>query len=152
MKNRDDDRAFVRAVKAEIAKRGFGSQTELAEKSGVSKSLINDIINGRTFGKIKTQLALTTALGYKSLEEIWEMGRRLAREERQSQTRAGSEGEFSGHGEIPSLLEILVENRALRIELGRLRRELEVLRGGDRTLADKTALTDPKTDPDALLE
>ncbi|MDR1576724.1 MAG: helix-turn-helix transcriptional regulator [Deltaproteobacteria bacterium] len=149
MKNRDDDRAFVTAFKAEVKKRGFGAQTELAEKSGVSKSLINDIINDRTFGKVKTHQSLAAALGYQDFDIFLEMGRKLAKEEQFRQARLASvSGESQWSGEVPSLLEILIENRSLRLELERIRQELEFFRtqGGK---SDNPAFPPPKTASDA---
>ncbi|MDR1085643.1 MAG: helix-turn-helix domain-containing protein [Deltaproteobacteria bacterium] len=127
MKNRNDDRAFVKALKAEIKKRGYGAQTELAEKAGVSKSLINDIINGRTYGKIKTHQVLASALGYQDFESFLEEGRKIAKEEQLRQANYTEGREILGCGEIPSLLEILLENRALRLELEQIRKELALM-------------------------
>ncbi|MDR1609148.1 MAG: helix-turn-helix transcriptional regulator [Deltaproteobacteria bacterium] len=157
MKNRDDDRAFVLAFKAEIKKRGFGAQTDLAEKSGVSKSLINDIINGRTFGKVKTHKALALALGFMDFEGFLAIGRKLEQDER-TLARQATSNEALANPEAPTLLEILIENRFLRLELEKTRQELKYFRtlGGQ---TDKPALPPPakidkveKAERDALVD
>jgi transcriptional regulator with XRE-family HTH domain len=134
MKNREADHAFVRAFRAEMERRGSGSQTTLSKRTGLSTGLINDILKGRTFGSLETQQTLAQALGHDILDEFLELGRRLAREECLNAIKAGNPPAFPTHMEIPSLLEILVENRALRLELEKARLELEAIRQG-RTLA-----------------
>ncbi|MDR1871214.1 MAG: helix-turn-helix domain-containing protein [Deltaproteobacteria bacterium] len=130
MKNREADHAFVRAFRAEMERRGSGAQTTLAKRTGLSTGLINDILKGRTFGSLETQQSLAQALGHEILDDFLESGRRLAREECLNAIKSGNPPAFPTHLEIPSLLEILVENRALRLELEKTRLELENIRHG----------------------
>jgi transcriptional regulator with XRE-family HTH domain len=150
MKNRDDDRAFVKALKAEIKKRGFGAQTELADKAGVSKSLINDIINGRTFGKVKTHQILASALGFQDFEAFLAEGRKIVKEEQLTQANISGYGDFLCCGEVPSLLEILIENRALRLELEQMRKELTMVQRSHDKTTKSSILTGREVDGEVL--
>ncbi|MDR2141474.1 MAG: helix-turn-helix transcriptional regulator [Deltaproteobacteria bacterium] len=126
MKNRYKDRAFALAFKSEIQKLGFGGQTKVAKKSGVSKSMINDILNGRTFGSLETQQALVKALGYEDFKIFLELVPQPP-EESQLTPLSSSEVDHRSNDK-DTLLEVLLENRALRQELERARQELQKFR------------------------
>jgi transcriptional regulator with XRE-family HTH domain len=126
MKNRDNDRAFVEALRSILKQQGFGAQTELAAKAGVSKSHINDILKGRSFGKVKTHQALAEALGYADLESFLELGIQIIRENQLQTVLPADAGSLLDSGRMPTMLEILIENRNLRLQMEKMKKELEL--------------------------
>jgi len=116
---------FMAALKAELAKRGHGFQSELAQRAGVSKSTVNDILKGRSSGSDRNRRAMAEALGYANYEEFLDIGRQLTGLE---PVRGEKIQHHKSLTEAPALLELLVENRALRIRLDEQRLEMEVMR------------------------
>ncbi len=81
MKNFGDEHKFFRAaLLAEIAAQDRGSQKKLADKTGISRSMICDIKQGRTRCSPEKGRIIAEALGYKSYEEFIDRGRKLERE------------------------------------------------------------------------
>ncbi|MDR0354984.1 MAG: helix-turn-helix transcriptional regulator [Deltaproteobacteria bacterium] len=125
--------AFRHAIKFEINKRGFGGQAELSSRSGVSKSLINDIVNGRATGSLRTRKILSNSLGYLDYDQMVEVGNTLMDWEKQgkkglpplrprsapkiSEPFPAEKEPFEPTGKAPSTFSLLVENRNLRMEL-----------------------------------
>ena len=115
---------FVRALKKELGRLGHGGQAQVARASGVSKTLLSDIINGRTFGAEEKRRAIAAALGYEDYEAFLDIGRKLmkvptVRQPLKRERKAASSGE---------LIELLRENRELRIDLDQARKQIEHLR------------------------
>jgi transcriptional regulator with XRE-family HTH domain len=133
MNKLDNRQAFRAAVKAELDKKGFGAQVELARLSGVSKSMVNDIVNGRTFGGMKTRLRLATCLGYETYEKFVDYGKTILEGQRESlEKEIGLQESLKRTKALPSVIELLVENRTLRIELEQTRKQLETFKGSDQ--------------------
>jgi len=143
--NEVDDRIFfVAALKAELKKHGYGAQAELSKKSGVSKSLINDIVNGRTYGAERKRRALATALGYPDYEDFLNLGRKTMGKPLVKRTFEPSPVPAENMPEL--LLELLLENRSLRIERDAKNQEIAELRqevSTARTLCDPTVPVTP---------
>jgi len=57
--------AFIRSLQYVVKARGRGAITSLAKESGVDRSNLSDILNGKVQPKISTALKLINALGYK---------------------------------------------------------------------------------------
>lgn len=115
---------FVKALKKELARLGRGGQAQIARYSGISKSLLSDIISGRTFGAEEKRRSIAAALGYEDYEAFLDVGRRLmkAAPVRQSPLKNPKESRPD------ELMELLRENRQLRIDLDQARRQIEQLR------------------------
>ena len=62
MKNYHAGIYFVAALKAQLADKERGFQTQLAKLAGVSRNLLNDIIKGRSFGADDKRRALLVPL------------------------------------------------------------------------------------------
>ena len=116
---------FMAALKAELEKRGHGFQSELAQKAGVSKSTVNDILKGRSSGSDHNRRAMATALGYLDYEEFLDIGRRLSgvKPLRGKSNKAGK-----STAETPALVDLLLENRALRLRIDEQNKEIETMR------------------------
>ncbi|MDR2338838.1 MAG: AAA family ATPase [Deltaproteobacteria bacterium] len=125
MKNPDEDaKAFAAFLKAEINKLGFGTQAKLSTKSGVSKTMISDILCERTKGRPMTRRKLSDALGI-DYETALEQGRNLL--ESKKVVEAMREGQaFNLNGiDVPPIVYMLAENRELRLRI----QEMEQLLG-----------------------
>jgi len=116
---------FMAALKAELEKRGHGFQAELAKRAGVSKSTVNDILKGRSSGSDRNRRAMAEALGYTDYEEFLDIGRQLSGAE---PVRTERNSLYQSSTEIPAVLELLVENRSLRIRLEEQSQEMEGLK------------------------
>ena len=116
---------FMAALKAELEKRGHGFQSELAKRAGVSRSTVNDILKGRSSGSDRNRRAMAEALGYTDYEDFLDIGRQLSGAK---PVRAERNSLYQSSAEIPAVLELLVENRSLRIRLEEQSREMESLK------------------------
>jgi transcriptional regulator with XRE-family HTH domain len=131
MKNTNETMAFQAAFRQKIQMLGYGSQCELSAKSGVSKSMINDILRGRSFGKLVTRSKLIKALDFPDYESFLNYGKQLILQEKISTTltESGTLPMASAIPvEVPTLEVLLAENRALRIEVDKLRQDLSDFR------------------------
>jgi len=57
--------AFIRSLQHVVKARGRGAITALAKESGMDRSNLSDILNGKVQPKISTALKLINCLGYK---------------------------------------------------------------------------------------
>jgi transcriptional regulator with XRE-family HTH domain len=125
-KNNFERQAFRAGLLYELERLGFGGQSQLSKRSGVSRSMVNDILSGRTFGKLKTRESLARALNYPDYFSLMEFGRKVASE---LESSPNPEDNLVGTYLVPPTLEtLLVENRSLRIENKRILEELRKLR------------------------
>jgi transcriptional regulator with XRE-family HTH domain len=67
---------FRAALEKKIREMGRGGQARLADKAGLSRSYLNDILKGRTRGDEDTRRAIAAAAGY-AYEEFLELGRAM---------------------------------------------------------------------------
>lgn len=126
MSDMDVHRFFIAALRAELAKRGHGCQSELAKRTEISKSAVNDIVKGRSQGSDRNRRTIAKALGYNDFEEFLDVGRKLLGI---SPVRpAGVDRQAIKVSSNPDLVELLIENRQLRIELEKMRAQNELLR------------------------
>ena len=120
--NKYDTMAFFSAaLKKEITSLGHGGQAKTAQYAGVSRSLLNDILKGRSFGMEEKRRAIAAALGYEDYETFLDIGRSLLN------VSAVRKSPQPAHKPSLSdeLLELLRENRKLRLEIDDLKAELE---------------------------
>jgi transcriptional regulator with XRE-family HTH domain len=134
--------AFRRALVYELKDQGSGSQNKLGRKSGISVNLINDIVNARTTGSLRTRLAIAKGLDYDDTKSMIDHGRAIiekeeaglpagARDTRKTKPKpAGPDPSQPGDnsGSAPSAITLLVENRNLRLELERISQEIADLK------------------------
>jgi transcriptional regulator with XRE-family HTH domain len=122
-KNHLERQAFRAGLIFEIDRLGFGGQAELSRRSGISRSMVNDILSGRTFGKLKTREALAKALNHPDYASLLEYGKKVAEElDASSRPEANLVGSYLNP---PNLDLLLLENRALRIENDKLKSQLK---------------------------
>jgi transcriptional regulator with XRE-family HTH domain len=116
---------FVLALKKELDNLGHGGQAKIARCAGVSRSLLNDIVKGRSFGGEAKRLAIAAALGYDDYETFLDIGRALMKVAvvRQAPTPARKAAMSD------ELIELLQENRKLRLEIDALKTELGKVSG-----------------------
>lgn len=134
---------FLAALKHELTKLGYGGQAKIARHAGISKSLLNDILGGRSSGSDEKRRAIAGALGYEDFEAFLDVGRRLlniplVRQASKAGRKSSSRVE---------LIELLRENRRLRLEIDALKSELAIFKsmaGPCReTLCDPSARATP---------
>jgi transcriptional regulator with XRE-family HTH domain len=124
MKDLDDDSvAFSAYLRSEINKMGFGSQAKLSIKSGVSKTMISDILSQRTKGRPLTRKKITLALGH-SYEDAIELGRKIMETRKANEVVLEGKSFTLGSVEVPSIIYLLAENRELRMKLEEKERQL----------------------------
>ncbi|MDR2405549.1 MAG: helix-turn-helix domain-containing protein, partial [Deltaproteobacteria bacterium] len=143
-KNDEEALAFTAYLRSEIVKLGFGSQAKLAVKSGVSKTMISDILSNRTKGRPLTRKKITMALGH-SYEDAVALGRKILSTKMANEAVIEGKSFNLGQVEIPSVIYLLAENRDLRMKLEEKERLLnEALNPHQEELEESQAL-EPQT-------
>ena len=121
MNNRYDTKTFfLAALKKEMDGMGHGGQAKTARAAGVSRSLLNDILKGRSVGAEEKRRAIAAALGFDDYEAFLDVGRALlkvppVRKNPKPARRVNLSDE---------LIELLQENRKLRNEIDFLKTQL----------------------------
>ena len=121
----DTKEFFLAALKKELAGMGHGGQAKTARYAGVSRSLLNDILKGRSFGAEEKRRAIAAALGFEDYEAFLDIGRSLLNV---SAVRDNSKPVHQPTM-LNELIELLRENRKLRGEVEALKAELEKVQG-----------------------
>jgi transcriptional regulator with XRE-family HTH domain len=113
---------FLAALRKELAVLGHGGQAKTAKYAGVSRSLLNDIVKGRSTGAEEKRRAIAAALGFEDYEAFLDIGRSLMKVPAVRQTPEPARRAALSSDE---LIELLRENRQLRREVDTLKTELE---------------------------